>query len=1122
MVTQTTRVIEQKKRAVKVIDLVGGGAIVQKTEDGITTTTFEGIGGGSGSGFTRRFKTTPKTIQQILAGASPAFRQSFMREQAQRERNIAEAQRRNQQKRERELQRIRIQTQKKIADIQKDIQRLQRGKTTNQKIQLQKLQRQRIENVLKSQTQRKVDLGLIKAGSFSTSRGVVRITKEPQLKITTTQIPQTKVALKTSKSISSITPRTGKIVITGGGIKVFNDPITTSFLVKDGKLVFSENKYIQIDSKFFKGRLPRGNTPKQVKRIKKIILDLQKKEKKSILSNKEITKIRKNINKGKDVAKLLLRASKLIPSVFVDYGKSLGKGVVKVGLYATDNTGEVLKMRYNIKKRRLELPRNIVLISDKPRFGKIKKWANYDYMTNPLYDPDYQNVAITTAFVAVGVASPATATKLFGVLKGKAVYDAVKDPSEQNIAIAMSLFLPGAVKKTFKGASKLSPKFKTLKGGKIVLRKAPVSTFAVKGKPRFLKTRVQKPSFKRPFSSVANFLKGRKPGQFKKFTKDPGLVLKEQTVKTGGRTLSKQVELEGKEVTAVNAAADQLTSWLRRKKIIRKPIPGEADFPTNIKNILQKFDAGKKLTTKEFASVNLWLQKNVAPNITLLERSLYLDPEGGLRISRLGIQKESVATFKDVLRGNFQLRGARPQVLIFENAKIAKFPKSLSNVKAKLKANKPLTTAETNQLIRWQVKTGGGKFKPIGSTIYEGGKELEVTLAPREFIKRIKNVGFTFIEGKKVTFVTSEIYKPPKVIANKIKLANNGKLSPKALKNFENQLSKILGRKIRIETPKTKGKILRKADRRVSDNRPVLRINKRGIAVSISRGRKIARTLTKRRPTVRKTPNGRKPTRRTPTKRTPTRRKPGKRKPTKRRTPTQRKLDKRKQIRRKAQQRPRLGRPGRPKPKRKSPRVPIIIRKKFKKKILSKKVPVFFVKIKRHGRIINLTPRPLILRDAKDFLAYRLDQGLSRSAWFEPIGKAKNVVVPPKAIKGYFNKVKRKLRPFKIRVGKRKDIRNGYIEKKKFIGDTKSEIRQLQASRRKRSKNPIKKRTIRRKRNPTLAQRKRKLIQQNARLKKSIRTQSKKRRPVKTRKAKRKPIRRRKQKRKIIKRKKGK
>lgn len=160
--------------------------------------------------------------------------------------------------------------------------------------------------------------------------------------------------------------------------------------------------------------------------------------------------------------------------------------------------------------------------------------------------------------------------------------------------------------------------------------------------------------------------------------------------------------------------------------------------------------------------------------------------------------------------------------------------------------------------------------------------------------------------------------------------------------------------------------------------------------------------------------------------------------------------------------------------------IPLIIPKTFKRKPLSKKVPVFYVKEKIRGKIIRLTPKPLTLKDAKDFLAYRLDNRLSRSGWFEPLGKAKVVVVPPKNIQGYFNKHSKKFRAFKIRLGKTKKIRMGYIEKRKYFSDRPKERLQLSRSRKRNvvkrkmiKRNPIKKTTIKRvKRKITPQQRK--------------------------------------------------
>ena len=128
-------------------------------------------------------------------------------------------------------------------------------------------------------------------------------------------------------------------------------------------------------------------------------------------------------------------------------------------------------------------------------------------------------------------------------------------------------------------------------------------------------------------------------------------------------------------------------------------------------------------------------------------------------------------------------------------------------------------------------------------------------------------------------------------------------------------------------------------------------------------------------------------------------------------------------------------------------RIPIIfglkLPKGFTRKILKEKRETYYVVIKIKGKKVNLTPRPLTLNDAKDFLAYRVDNGLSRSAWFEPLGKNKVVAVPPKSMRGYFNKISKKLRPFKIRVGRKRALRRGYIEKTKYIADTPGEKRAL-------------------------------------------------------------------------------
>jgi hypothetical protein len=539
-------------------------------------------------------------------------------------------------------------------------------------------------------------------------------------------------------------------------------------------------------------------------------------------------------------------------------------------------------------------------------------------------------------------------------------------------------------------------------------------------------------------------------GEFK--FKKSGLKLKEQTVASGASTLAQQAKLAGTTVTAVNAAANRLTSLIKRKQIVRKPIPGENNFPSNIKKILDKFDSGKKLTNKELATVNFWLQKNVAPNITLLERSLYLDPASGLRTSRLGITAQRTATIKDILRGNFTLwnKAGKPQVLIFENVKVANFPKNLLDVKRKLLAGKKLTVSETNRLIKWQVETGSGKFKPIGSTIYAGGKELEVTLAPGEMIKRIKRVGFTYINGKKVEFVTAEIFKPTKTILSSIKKANLGKLTKAELTKLENLLSKKLGRKIKVETPELRKK-LTKSERRVDSNTPVLRVRGSGIFVirrigarpKVKRGGRTGRTTRTRRIV--------KPSRVARAGRTGRTGRVS-------RTAAKRTLSKRAAVKRAAPVR--TARTG----KTAKTTKPVIIPRleKFKQRTLSKSQPTYYVVEKVRGKLKKLYPKPLTLKDAKDYAVYSIDNRLSKTAFFVPLGKSKKVLNPPKNIQGYYSKNAKKVRPYKIRMGKKKDLVNGFIEKRKYAFDKpleKAQAKNLRA-RKKRKMTPAQRRNM--------------------------------------------------------------
>lgn len=119
-----------------------------------------------------------------------------------------------------------------------------------------------------------------------------------------------------------------------------------------------------------------------------------------------------------------------------------------------------------------------------------------------------------------------------------------------------------------------------------------------------------------------------------------------------------------------------------------------------------------------------------------------------------------------------------------------------------------------------------------------------------------------------------------------------------------------------------------------------------------------------------------------------------------------------------------------------------------KKKKLSNAVQGYNVKFRKRGRLISLTKEPLSLSDAKDFLAYHVDNELFKTAFISPIGQVRSTSTLPIKYSNYYNKNRDKLRSFKIRKGKKKELRLGYIEKRKYFQDTPGEKEQLRRSKR--------------------------------------------------------------------------
>ena len=117
----------------------------------------------------------------------------------------------------------------------------------------------------------------------------------------------------------------------------------------------------------------------------------------------------------------------------------------------------------------------------------------------------------------------------------------------------------------------------------------------------------------------------------------------------------------------------------------------------------------------------------------------------------------------------------------------------------------------------------------------------------------------------------------------------------------------------------------------------------------------------------------------------------------------------------------------------------------FSKKTLSKSQPTYYVVEKVRGKLKKLYPKPLTLKDARDYAVYSIDNKLSKTAFFVPLGKSKIVIMPPKQIQNYASRNSYKVRPYRIRMGKKKQLVNGFIEKRKYFQDTRGE--KLQSSR---------------------------------------------------------------------------
>ena len=503
-----------------------------------------------------------------------------------------------------------------------------------------------------------------------------------------------------------------------------------------------------------------------------------------------------------------------------------------------------------------------------------------------------------------------------------------------------------------------------------------------------------------------------------------------------------QIRRAGERVTAVSTQADSLVRLIRRKKIIRKPIPKEAKLPAQTKALLKKFDKGI-IKPNELIRLDNQIKKAGAKGI--LETSFFADPKMRVRLSRLGIKEVKEAKLKDLLSGEATLKKSKPQILLFEDIQIQKLPKSLNSIKKKIASNKALTEIETAKLLQWQQgKTG--KFKPIGFVT----RESEITLAPGEVIKRVKKVGVTLVDGKKVPIISTKVIKPSKSLSELLKKAQIGKASVKELKKLSKGLKKETGFKYSTSSLKNV-KNYYPLGRKLSalGIKPISKVKP---SKKIPRKRLVSKIPKK----IKYTESG----------------KPyiitryGARFIS---APSRPPVSPPKKLLKAPPSKPVVSPRKRPKaPPSKAPKK--IVRFAKPKRKPKKKPPIqsFNVYGKSGKKFLKLNVKPLTKDDAFSRGSFAVDHTTSRQFKIVPVGKVKKTGTLRKGERNYFKRAGYKFREHKIKKGRKFLIKPRYIEKTKHSIDTRGEKKGLSLAKflkqQRRGKAPAKRTTIRVKR----------------------------------------------------------
>ena len=740
-----------------------------------------------------------------------------------------------------------------------------------------------------------------------------------------------------------------------------------------------------------------NSTNKSINFINKSIKDpkLRLKQSKDI-SKKAFEVVKSQINKAKDIEDLKKRSKK----AFLGSLNTVIKAPKKTAKF----TGDVVSA---MKKEKTFSDRNVLNI------GRSFTYTLLDNVTN------------APSSIATLIENPKLVTKIIPatIEAGRKNISLLKtSPSEAIGKIGADYYtlkltnkglkLTGKV--SSKAYNKLNPYISKFEKNKLEIN-VPKQTFKNKGKPVYLKIRstgTQVKPGKIPFVSPTKSVFYKK-GAFIKFQKTPGITLK-SVKRIPTESLRKQASLSGKRVLGVSAQANRLVNLLKTKQVIQKPLGAvENKLSSRGKSLLKKLDAGT-ITEKELITLDNLVKKTGSKGI--LERSFFADPRGRVRLSRLGLEEIKEGSLYDLLRGKVSFKKAKPEIYVFENTLVEKFPSYLKNVQKKLKQGKPLTEAESQRFLAWQ-NTRTGKFKPVGFQTMES----EITLAPGEIIKRGKKLTTIVNNGKRIKIVTAKPVKLTKITrklvdkfkdkkittTEKIKLKRrlkketgidydlSYKIKPKkyfpikrrVLSSSLGRLYKVTGREKRYKTPKN---IKYRPPKKTKYSPPKKASIKK---TPLSKYNKTPTTTYKKTPTTsyKKTPYFN-------LSKTP---------------PTTTKTNFR------------------------------INQKKIKSKESSGSIPVFNVYGKSGKKFVKLNNKPLTRNDALSKGAYAIDNTTSKSFKIKPAGKDKKPGTLRKGEYNYFNRAGYKLREFRVSKGRAFKINPKYIERTKYGIDTKGEKKGL-------------------------------------------------------------------------------